>query len=31
VVIEGPHDLQWAAPKEVAAEIVDLVNGLNVK
>ncbi|MBT2499220.1 alpha/beta hydrolase [Agromyces sp. ISL-38] len=30
VVIEGPHDLQWAAPKEVAAEIVDLLAGLPV-
>jgi hypothetical protein len=30
-VIEGPHDLQWAAPEEVAAEIVDLLAGLGVE
>ena len=29
VVIEGPHDLQFTAPEEVAAEIVDLVAGLD--
>ena len=29
VVIEGPHDLQFTAPEEVAAEIVDLVEGLD--
>ena len=28
VVIEGPHDIQETAPEEVAAEIVDLVAGL---
>lgn len=28
VVIEGPHDLQFAAPEEVAAEIVNLLAGL---
>lgn len=28
VVIEGPHDLQYTAPEEVAAEIVDLLAGL---
>ncbi len=29
VVIEGPHDLQYTATEEVAAEIVDLVSGLD--
>jgi pimeloyl-ACP methyl ester carboxylesterase len=28
VVIEGPHDLQFAAPEEVAGEIVDLLTRL---
>ena len=28
VVIEGPHDIQETAPQEVAAEIVDLLAGL---
>lgn len=28
VVIEGPHDIHETAPEEVAAEIVDLVSGL---
>ena len=28
VVIEGPHDIQETAPEEVAAEIVDLLAGL---
>jgi pimeloyl-ACP methyl ester carboxylesterase len=31
VVIEGPHDLQFAAPEEVAAEIVALLNGLGAE
>lgn len=31
VVIEGPHDLQFAAPEEVAREVVDLLNGLGAK
>jgi len=29
VVIEGPHDIQETAPEEVAAEIVDLLAGLD--
>ena len=28
VVIDGPHDIHETAPEEVAAEIVDLVVGL---
>ena len=28
VVIDGPHDIQETAPEEVAAEIVDLLAGL---
>ena len=31
VVIEGPHDLQFTAPEEVAAEIVDLLAGLGLE
>ncbi len=31
VVIEGPHDLQFTAPEEVAAEIVDLLVGLDLE
>ena len=31
VVIEGPHDLQFAAPEEVAAEMLDLLAGLGVE
>lgn len=31
VVIEGPHDLHYTAPNEVAAEIVDLLAGLGAE